>query len=217
MFRTFQEGTPPDFKGEHYQFTLISPFFNPGPSNLPDVPVYISALNTYMARLAGEMCDGVLLHPLGTYKYTEAVVLPAIRAGAEKAGRDPATVDVVATPFIITGRDRSAIDAALGPVRQQIAFYSSTRTYHSVLEFHGWTDIGSRLHELSIEGKWQEMMSLITDEMLEEFAVIGTYDEIAPKLRERWGGIGSTIFLALGAQAWRDEQQVGDLVRALKG
>lgn len=216
IFQTFQEGSKPNFQGKHYQFTLISPFFNPGPSEHPHVPIYISALNTYMARLAGELCDGVLLHPLGTHRYTNEVVLPAIRKGAEKAGRDPSDVDVVAAPFVITGKDRAAVDAALGPVRQQIAFYSSTRTYHSVLAFHGWTDIGATLHALSIEGKWQEMMNLITDDMLEEFAVIGTYEEIAPKLKERWGNVCSTLFLALGGQVWQDEAQLGDLVRTLK-
>jgi hypothetical protein len=78
-------------------------------------------------------------------------------------------------------------------------------------------DTGARLHELSVQGKWQEMMPLITEEMLEEFAIIGTYDEIAPKLKERWGSVCSTVFLALGAQNWQHENEIGDLVRALKG
>jgi probable F420-dependent oxidoreductase len=216
IFDTFQNGTKPAFQGEHYQFTLISPFFNAGPIDEGNVPVYVSALNTYMARMAGELCDGVLLHPLGTHSYTRDVVMPAIAAGANKAGRDTSAVDIVAAPFIITGKDRVAIDTALAPVRQQIAFYSSTRTYHTVLNFHGWDELGPQLHALSLEGKWGEMMNLITDDMLEEIAVIGTYDEIAPKINERWGSVCSTIFLALGAHLWQDEKEIGDLVRALK-
>ncbi len=216
IFQSFQEGTRPSFQGQHYQFTLISPFFNPGPIEQPDVPVYISALNTYMARLAGELCDGVLLHPLGTHTYTKSVVVPAIEAGAKKAGRPASAVDVVAAPFIITGKDRAAIEAATGPVRQQIAFYSSTRTYHTVLNFHGWGDLGPRLHALSIEGKWQEMASLITDDMLQEIATIGTFDQIAPKLKERWGDVCSTLFLALSPQTWGNRKQLEELVEALR-
>jgi len=216
IFQTFQEGARPSFQGKHYQFTLISPFFNPGPIEHSHVPLYIAALNTYMARLAGELCDGVLLHPLGSHDYTREVVLPAVRAGAEKAERHLDDIDIVAAPFIITGKDRSAVDAALAPVRQQIAFYSSTRTYHSVLEFHGWTEVGQQLHALSIEGKWREMMDLVTDEMLEQFATIGTYDEIVPKLKERWGGVCSTLFLALSPHVWQDETRLGELVEALR-
>ena len=216
IFKTFQQGTKPAFQGKHYQFTLISPFFNPGPIEHPDVPIYISALNTYMARLAGELCDGVLLHPLGSHKYTKDVVLPAIRAGAQKAGRAESDVDVVASPFIITGKDEATVQAALGPVRQQIAFYSSTRTYHTVLNYHGWTEVGPELHALSIEGRWTDMMKLITDDMLHEIATIGTYDEIVPKLKERWGGVCTTLFMAVGPHIWSDEDKLRELLQALR-
>ena len=216
IFQTFQQGAKPSYEGQHYRFTLISPFFNPGPIEHPHVPVYISALNTYMARLAGELCDGVLLHPLGSHRYTKEVVLPAVRAGAKKAGREASEVDVVASPFIVTGKDQAALQAALGPVRQQIAFYSSTRTYHSVLNFHGWSEVGPHLHALSLEGKWQEMATLISDEMLQEIATIGTYDEIVPKLKERWGGVCSTLFLALSPDVWADDTTMREVVQALR-
>jgi probable F420-dependent oxidoreductase len=216
IFKTFQSGEKPAFQGEHYTFTLISPFFNPGPIENPDVPIYISALNTYMARLGGELCDGILLHPLGTHGYTRDIVVPAIKKGAAKAGRPAGEVDIVASPFIITGKDRATVEAAMAPVRQQISFYSSTRTYHSVLEYHGWTEIGQQLHALSVEGKWQEMFGLITDDMLDEFAIIGTYDEIAPKIKERWGSVATTMFVAVGPQIWQDEKELGDLVEALR-
>jgi probable F420-dependent oxidoreductase len=216
IFQTFQENARPAFQGQHYQFTLISPFFNPGPIEHAHVPLYISALNTYMARLAGELCDGVLLHPLGTHSYTKATVLPAIDAGAKKAGRARSEVDVVAAPFIITGKDQAEIEAMTAPVRQQLSFYASTRTYHSVLDHHGWTDMGQQLHALSVEGKWQQMAALITDDMLHEFATVATYDELAPKLRERWGGVCDTLFLALSPQAWGDQDRLAELVRALR-
>ena len=216
IFRTFQSNEPPSFSGEHYQFTLISPFFNPGPVGDGHVPLYIAALNPYMARLSGELCDGVRLHPLGTFEYARDVIVPAVEAGARKTGRKLSDVDIVGSPFLVTGKDAAEVEAARVGVRTQIAFYASTRTYHSVLEFHGWGDAGRELHRLSLEGKWPEMVNVITDEMLDAFAIIGTYDELAPKLRERWGTICSTMFLGLPPYLHNDDKLLGDIVSALQ-
>ena len=216
IFRTFQSNEPPSFSGEHYQFTLMSPFFNPGPVGDGHVPLYIAALNPYMARLSGELCDGVRLHPLGTFEYARDVIMPAIETGARKAGRKLSDVDIVGSPFLVTGKDAAEVEAAKTGSKTQIAFYASTRTYHSVLEFHGWGDAGRELHRLSLEGKWQEMVNVITDEMLDAFATIGTYDELAPKLRERWGTICSTMFLGLPPYLHSDDRLLGDIVSALQ-
>lgn len=195
IFNSFQTGARADFQGKYYQFTLITPMFNPGPIEHPNVPVYISAVNPYMCRLAGELCDGVRLHPLNTVKYTREVILPNMEAGARKAGRSLKDVDIVASCFFVVGRNREELEKAKQPVKSQIAFYGSTRTYHGVLGVHGWEELGLRLHQLSLEGKWREMAEEITDEMLQEFAIVGTPDEIAAQVKERWGGVATTISL----------------------
>ena len=119
-------------------------------------------------------------------------------------------------PFLAIGRNDAEIAAAKAGLRQRIAFYASTRTYHSVLEFHGWTDAGLELHRLSVQGKWQEMPKVITDAMLEEWAIIGTYDELVAKLTERCGGIFSTLTLELPAALRQDEDRVRYLLRAVR-
>ena len=215
MFENFQNGERPSFSGQHYQFTLMPPVFNPGPIEHPHVPIYIAAVNTYMARLAGELCDGIRIHPFATFRYTQEVLLPAIELGARKADRQLSDIDIVGAPLFVTGKDEAEVQAAAGPARQQLAFYGSTRTYHSVLEFHGWSDVGHKLHELSLEGKWQDMADLISDEMLEEFAIRATYDELARTLKERCGGIFSTIVLNLPPQLWEDEARLRALIQAL--
>ncbi|UCE87254.1 MAG: TIGR03617 family F420-dependent LLM class oxidoreductase [Deltaproteobacteria bacterium] len=216
MFESFQSGKQPDFKGRHYQFTLMSPFFNPGPIDHPHVPLYIAAVNEYMARLSGELCDGLRLHPIATFRFTEEVVRPAVEAGARKAGRERADVDVIGAPFLAVGRDEGEIESAKQALKQHIAFYASTRTYHSVLEFHGWQDVGLALHRLSVERKWKEMPGLISDEMLAEWAVIGTYDELAGALKQRAAGIFSTLLLDLPARLRRDEERVAEIIRVLR-
>ncbi len=206
MLASFQNPKKPTyFTGKHYQFTMITPFFNPGPIEHSHVPIYLAAVNPYMSRLAGELCDGLRLHPLSTFKHTREVVLPAVEAGARKSGRRLSDIDIVGCPFLAVAKDREGLEAAKAAVKQRISFYSSTRTYHSVLEFHGWADLGMKLHQLSIEGKWQEMPKLITDEIMEEFAIVAIGDDFAAKVKEKCAGLFDT-FLIDGAPALqRDE------------
>lgn len=217
MFATFQDGRKPTyFKGEHYQFSLMAPFFNPGPIDYPAPPIYIAAVNKYMTRLAGEMCDGLRLHPIGTFEYTKEVMLPAIEAGARKAGRKRSDVDLVGAPFLALAADERGVEKAKAEVKQRISFYASTRTYHSVLSFHRWDELGTKLHQYSLEGKWQEMPSLITDEMLHEWAIVGTYDTLAKQLKERCGNIFDTILLDLPADLRADKDRVREIIRTLR-
>jgi len=210
IFRTFQCGAPPDYRGDHYQFSLISPFFNPGPNEGEGhVPVYISAVNRYNCRLAGELCDGLRMHPLNTPKYITEVIRPAVEDGARRAGRDPAEVDLVANPFCITGDDADDLAQARDLIRQHLSFYAATRSYSAVMETHGWAEIGEHLYRLSTEGRWNEMPALITDEMLEELAITGTFDELPGKLAQRFGGIVGSVNLVFGPpyQELQDRQK----------
>lgn len=216
IFDTFQNNTRPDFQGEHYQFTMISPFFNPGPNPDGHVPIYISAVNKYNIRLVGELCDGIRMHPFNTIKYTKEVIIPTIKEGADKAGRKLEDIDIVGGGFMITGANEEEVEKAKGAVRQQLSFYGSTRVYHPVLEAHGWEETGQSLFRLSMEGKWTEMASAITDEMLDEFAIIGTYDELVPKIKERYAGLVTTLDFNFGLRGPADPDRIAQIVRELK-
>lgn len=185
----WQHDTRPDFRGEFYTFTLMTPFFNPGPIAHPRIPIYIAGVNAYMCRLAGELCDGFHIHPFHSLKYLHEVTLPNIRAGADRAGRDPGACALSTTAFVIAGRDADEIEAAKQPVRQQIAFYASTRTYRGVLEAHGWGETCYRLNEKAAKGDWTGMAEEITDDMLEVFAVSATWDALADRVTAKYNGI----------------------------
>ncbi len=216
IFKTFQSGARPDYQGKHYQFSLISPFFNPGPNQNGEVPIYISAVNRYNCRLVGELCHGIRMHGFNTPKYTKEVILPSIEAGAKKAGRKLSDIDIVGGGFIVAGNNDEEIEKAKGPVKQQIAFYGSTRSYHPVFQVHGWEEIGMRLYRLSMEGKWPEMASEITDEILNEFAIVCTYDELADRIRERYFGIVSTLDFGFAIRGPEDQERLRWLVQDLK-
>ncbi len=212
----WQNGTPLNFRGKRYTFTLMTPFFNPGPIEHPRIPIYTAAVNAFMARLAGEICDGIRLHPFLSPKYLREVIIPAVRAGAARAGRSLEGFGLAGAGFVITGRTEAELAAQREAVRRQLAFYASTRTYRPVMEVHGWGETVDRLHRLSLQGRWDEMAGLITDEMLETYATIGTYEEIADRLRERYGGLVSSVTLNLPLDTAEDRELAKEVIARVK-
>lgn len=205
MFACFQSGEKPAFRGDHYEFTMCPPFFNPGPIEHPHVPIQIAAVNPYMGRLAGELCDGLRLHPIATFRFVREVLVPAIAEGAEKAGRPVSAVDLIGAPFLAVAKDEAGVAKARRDLKQHIAFYASTPTYHSVLEFHGWMDAAADLHRLSREGRWKDMPDVISDDMLDEWAICGTADQLVGLVRARCEGLFSSVLLDLPGALWHDD------------
>ena len=185
----WQNGTKLDFKGQFYRFDLMTPFFNPGPIAHPKIPVYIAGVNQYICRVAGEVCEGLHVHPFNSATYLREYVQPAVNEGLAKAGRSRADFTYVTATFVIVADTAEEARAQRQAVKQQIAFYASTRTYEPVLAAHGWQDLVPHLHRKSIEGDWKGMADLITDEMLETYAVSGTWDTIAARIQERYAGL----------------------------
>jgi probable F420-dependent oxidoreductase len=189
IWAAWQTGTKLDFRGRFYQHTLMSPFFNPGPISDPQIPIYIAGVNKGLARLAGELCDGFHVHPFHSVRYIEEIVRPQIAVGAAQAGRDPAAVSLASSVFVITGPNEAAMEGMRAMVRDQLAFYASTPSYRVVLERHGWEETGEQLSRLASARRWGEMGALVTDEMLEVFAVQAPFDRLGPALRARYAGV----------------------------
>ncbi|MFQ5521789.1 MAG: TIGR03617 family F420-dependent LLM class oxidoreductase, partial [Candidatus Methylomirabilia bacterium] len=167
----WQNGTKLNFKGKYYSFDLMTPFFNPGPIERPKIPIYIAGVNRYMCRLAGELCDGLHVHPFNSPKYLREFAHPAVEEGLAKSGRTRGDFTFATSAFVIVADTEKELADARQVVKQQIAFYASTRTYEPVLAAHGWQDLIPKLHRKSVEGDWQGMADLITDEMVDTYAV----------------------------------------------
>jgi probable F420-dependent oxidoreductase len=176
------------FQGRFYNFSLMTPFFAPRPHNYP-IPIYIAGVNEHILRLAGEHCDGLHAHPFTSAKYLREFLIPRVEEGLIKSGRRRQDFTIFTTAFVILGRNQEEIERAKAGVRQQISFYASTRTYKVVLDMHGWGDVAYKLNELAAKGDWASMPKLITDEMLEVYAVSGTYENIGEKMKERFDGL----------------------------
>jgi probable F420-dependent oxidoreductase len=195
IWHSFQTGEPLQYEGEFYRHTLITPFFNPGPIEHPEIPVYIAGVNPGLCRLAGEACEGFHVHPFHSPEYVRRVVLPAVEEGAAKAGRSTGEVELATSVFVITGESSEEAERQRERMRAQLAFYASTPTYRVVLEVHGWERVGEELSKLAAAKKWEEMPKLVSDEMLAAFAVEAAPDELGAAVRERYEGlIGRVAF-----------------------
>ena len=186
IWQSFQTGGPLTFEGEFYRHTLMTPFFNPGPIEQPEVPVYIAGVNTRLTTLAGELCDGFHVHPFHSPEYVRKTVKPAIAEGAKKVGRNPEEVELATSVFVVSGEKVVEVEEQREKMRAQISFYASTPSYRTVLEAHGWEEVGRRLGKLARDKRWEEMPNLVTDEMLDAFTLEATPGEVGPALQERY-------------------------------
>lgn len=185
----WQHGAPLSFRGDFYSFTLMSPEFNLGPSRFGPIRVHTAAVNTYNIQLAGELCDGLRIHPFSTPEYVRDVILPNLRIGAARAERSLESFELIGCGFVATGATEAEVAAAREEARKRVAFYASTPSYRPVLEHHGWGDLCPRLGELIKQGRWEALAGLVDDEVLERFCTAGTYDTIAREIERRLGGL----------------------------
>ncbi len=212
----WQNGARLNFSGDFYRFTLMTPFFTPKPIEHPRIPVYISAINPYNLRLAGELCDGIRMHGLNTVKYTREVILPSLAEGAAKSGRSLKEFDICGVGFTITGPDEASLQRQIRPTKKHIAFYASTPQYRSVMDVHGWGEEHMELHRMSREGKWDAMADVITDEMLQAFATIGTHDQIAKKMKAKWGGVTTRMSFSIPTRTPAEQERLQAILAELR-
>jgi len=187
FWNTWQTGEKLKFKGEYYNLSLMSPFFDPGPIDYPKIPVYIAGVNKGLARLAGEVADGFQVHPLNSARYLSEVLIPAIETGVRKTRRSRQDVCVSVTAFIVSSPEEKNF------VRMQIAFYASTPSYRKVFALHGWEEIAEQLSGLAARGEWGKMGVLIDDEILNTFAVVADPDKIPAALISRYQGLADRL------------------------
>lgn len=199
----------------HYKLTLMTPDFSPEPTGLPMAPVTIAAVGEAMLRVAGQVGDGVRLHPLCSRAYLEKVCMPQMMEGMRRSGRSRLHFDVHGGGFVCTGPDEATVAAEMEKARRRIGFYGSTRTYLPILALHGLEDLGAKLHRMSVEGQWDKMAREVSDDTVRIFAACGTFAELPAAVEARFGGVADSIDVHFppGTQAGLAQEVVADIRR----
>ncbi len=219
LFRAFQGEAPLDHRGPYYELTLLNPMWSPGPIDHPAPAIDVAAVGPYMLRMAGELCDGVHIHPLHSMKYLEDVVEPAIAEGAKGADRDSAEVELLIPVLTVVGDSEEERAASRAFCRQQVAFYGSTPNYALQFDLLGFEGTTARLRERQKAGDIPGMSAVITDEMLRHYTVEARWDDLADRLVERYRGwAGRLIMYTAGMDYARDPKSLarwGAVARAI--
>lgn len=217
IFHSFRSREPLHFVGEHFRFTRLQPFFNPGPIDAPDVPIMLGAVGPKMLALVGEVADGMHTHPASTSaRYLRETILPQVNAGAERRAADLARPLICASELVATGASATEGARERERYRGLLAFLFSTPAYWPSLELYGWRSIGEQLQQMTREKRWGEMATAIDDAMLDEFVVSGDYSVIAATLRERFAGLASRITFPLAEETVHDAA-ITLVIRDLQG
>jgi probable F420-dependent oxidoreductase len=198
IFRSFRTREPLNFVGEHYRFTRLQPFFNPGPIDAPDVPVMLGAVGPKMLNLVGEAADGMHTHPTNTSaRYLREAILPQVAAGTARRNPSLQAPLICANELVASGSDDATVRAERERFRGMLAFVFSTPAYWPSLEMFGWKDVGERLLQMTREGRWKEMPGLLSDTLLDEFLVSGRFEELPEALASRFEGLVQRVTLTV--------------------
>jgi probable F420-dependent oxidoreductase len=194
IFDAFAKRAPLRFEGEFWRFSLLTDFFDPGPIDVADPPIYLAGVNDRLVRIAGEVADGFCAHPLNSPRYLTEVVRPSIEEGAKQAGRDPGAVAVVCPVFTIVGDAGPELDRQREAIRLQIAFYGTTPSYSRIFEVHGRQDMTARLGAALRTGDRAKLAAEVDDELVDAFSVTAPWDGLADALLRRFAGLADRIF-----------------------
>lgn len=219
IWACWYDGAALDFQGEFYTHKLMTPMFMPADTQFGAPPVHVAAVGPLMTKYAAEVADGILLHSFITEEYVRNVMLPAVEEGLGKAGRTRRDIQITASPFIVTADTEEEFERVKQATCAQIAFYASTPAYKGILDSIDYGDLQPELLALSKAGEWAEMGRRIDDTLLDSIALVGEPDEVAAKLKRRFGDLfdcsGAGV---MGGKAYRTleyNQAIGDLVKGV--
>ena len=208
FFDCWQEGAPLDFEGEYFHHSLMTPMFNPGPLEWGKPPILLGAVGPKMTRVAGEVADGLIVHPFNTLPFLLNEQIPVLQKGLVDSGREAENFITQVGAMVVTGTTEEEYRAAEASMRGLLAFYGSTPAYKPPMDAIGYGDLQPELNRLSKQGRWDDMSGLIEDDFLAAFAVCGAPGDIAPALIEKYNGIATRLSIyapyAMADSVWSE-------------
>jgi len=212
IWASWYDGEPLNFRGEFYSHTLMTPMFTPAVSQYGPPRVFLAAVGPLMTQVAGDLCEGMLVHPLTSTKYLKEQTLPIIENSLAERGLQRSDFELSYPVFVVSGQTEEDFKRAHKTTRERIAFYSSTPAYRRVLATHGWDRLQPELNAMSKRGLWKEMGTLIDDDILNTFAVVAEPKDVIPIIKERYSGLVDRITINF---SYAPHEQRADLVKQL--
>ncbi len=213
IWACWYEGERLDFHGEHYTHTLMTPMFSPTEKQYGPAKIHLAAVGPKMTETAAEVADGILLHAFTTEAYFKDVTVPTVTRTLETPGRKRSDFEFSLPVMAATAMNDEEAEKARFKLKKRLGFYGSTPAYRVVLEHHGWGEAQSELNMMSKAGQWDAMADVITDEMFETFAIVGTPEHVTDQIIARFGGVLDRVNVDLTA-AGPDQAQ--ELMARLK-
>jgi probable F420-dependent oxidoreductase len=217
IFACFRSGAPLAHDGDFWTLSLLPPMWSPGPIDVPDPPIDIAAVNPWMLRMAGEMADGVHIHPLNTPTYLRETVQPNLEAGAGRSGRSLDDLELIIPSFAAPGATSDERQQWREMARMQVAFYGSTPNYAFVFDQLGRPETTERIRERQRAGDLAGMAAVVDDELLDHFCLSGDWATIADGLVARYAGTATRVVSYFAGLAWSRDPAVlgpwGELAR----
>ncbi len=195
-----QKGGGFKFEGEHYSID-IPQFVRPGAAR-SEIPIYVAGVNRGMIRASAAVADGLIGPPIYTRKYISDVVLPELEGSKCEL-----------TPYVMCSVSDD-VEEARREVRGQIAFYLTTRLYHSILEIHGWRPIGEEIAAAFRKMDFNAMNEAVTDEMIDAIAIAGRPDDVRDQIRQ-WEGLADHVLLyapSVGVRPGRPKEILSGII-----
>lgn len=208
----WQNGTKLNYVSDRYKLDLMVPLFNPGPIAYQPPPIHVAALNTVMCQVAGEVADGFRPHPVCTPRYIKEVLMPAFKRGAAKSGRNATDLAVAMKPLVATAATKEELEQKKRDVRARVAFYASTPAYRAAFEIWGLGELADELSVLSRAQRWEEMPQYVDDDMLDKYAVVGLYEEVADKIVDRFSGVLTHVGFSTTVETEKDAERLKKMI-----
>ncbi len=217
LWAGWQNGTSVNHESGHYKINLNVPVFTPAPLDCGPIRVHLAAVNPYMCQVAGELADGLRVHPICSPHYIAEVILPAVRRGSAQVGRTlPDDFEIAVKPLVATAPDEETLASKIQEIRGRIAFYGSTPAYAATFIAHGLGDLAQMLNAYSRAQRWTEMTALISDEVLHQYAVVGTHEVIADRLRARYAGLATAMEFSIPVRNDTEATILGGIIEELR-
>lgn len=198
-FRAFRGEERLAFEGRWWQMSLLPAQWSPGRIDVPDPAIDVAAVNPWMLRMAGEVADGIHVHPLNTATYLQETVLP----NATAAGRRPQLIVPAFTAFGDTDEERHRWREM---ARMQVAFYGSTPNYAFIFDQLGHEGVTARIREKQKAGDIPGMATMVDDDVLAHFLTEGSWSEAGRLLVDRYGGVADRVVLYFAGMAWAEDR-----------